>query len=128
VIAHLREVIDYTKRFQVRSKIYVSPLCSIKERFCKGGVVFSCLYGKKVKDVFAAGGRYDSLVKEHRHKIGTSFQQRHAVGFNLGLERLVKHPRNRHKASSKRVEEEVNGIWSTKRVRTRISSHDKVLK
>jgi translation initiation factor 2-alpha kinase 4 len=82
--------------------------------------VFSCLYGKKVKDVFAAGGRYDSLVKEHRHKIGTSFQQRHAVGFNLGLERLAKHPKSRHKTSSKRIEEEMNGIWSTKRVRLKV--------
>ena len=78
--------------------------------------MFSCLYGKKIKDVFAAGGRYDSLVKEHRHRIGTSFQQRHAVGFNLGLERLVKHPRSRQKTSSKKGEEEMTGVWSTKRV------------
>ncbi|CAG8962148.1 hypothetical protein HYFRA_00005194 [Hymenoscyphus fraxineus] len=121
VIAHLREVVEYTKRFQVRSKIYISPLCSIKERFCKGGLVFSCLYGKKAKDVFAAGGRYDSLIKEHRHRIGTSFQQRHAVGFNLGLERLVKHPKSGHKTTIKKQED---GIWSTKRCDVLVASHD----
>ncbi|KAG9236637.1 anticodon binding domain of tRNAs-domain-containing protein [Amylocarpus encephaloides] len=123
VVTHLREVVDYTKRFQVRSKIYVSPLCSIKERFCKGGLVFSCLYGKKVKDVLAAGGRYDSLIKEHRHRIGTSFQQRHAVGFNLGLERLVKHPKSGHKGS-KKLDDDSNGIWNTKRCDVLVASHD----
>ena len=77
-IAHLRDVIEYTKRFDVTTKIYINPLSSLKEKFCKGGIIFSCLYDRKVRDVFAAGGRYDSLIRENRHKTG-NHEDRHAV-------------------------------------------------
>jgi translation initiation factor 2-alpha kinase 4 len=115
-IAHLRDVIEYTKRFQVHSKIYVSPLGSLREKFCKGCVTFSCLYDKKVKDVFAAGGRYDSLIREHRHRTGSHLTDRHAVGFNLAWEKLARLPKAGPKGFLKKPEEEIHGIWSTKRV------------
>ena len=69
-IAHLKEVAEYVKRFGVSTKLYINPLNSLKESFYVGGILFSCLYVKKVKDIFAAGGRYDSLIKEQRPKIG----------------------------------------------------------
>ncbi|KAH8683018.1 anticodon binding domain of tRNAs-domain-containing protein [Tricladium varicosporioides] len=125
-IAHMRDVIDYTKRFQVQSKIYISPLGSLKEKFCKGGVIFSCLHDKKMKDVFvfAAGGRYDSLIREHQHRIGTNHEQRHAVGFNLAWERLARLPKSGAKGFLKKADEEPQGLWSTKRCNILVASHD----
>jgi len=118
-LAHLREVYEYSKRFGVTSKIYICPLSSINEAFFRGGILFACLYDKKVRDVFAAGGRYDSLIKEHRPKIGNRFEERHAVGFSLNWEKqLAKQvPKATGKAFLKKAaEEEAQGIFSAKRV------------
>ncbi|KAE8446644.1 hypothetical protein EG329_011837 [Mollisiaceae sp. DMI_Dod_QoI] len=123
-IAHLRDVIEYTKRFGVRSKIYVTPLGSLNEKFCKGGVIFSCLFDRKVKDVFAAGGRYDSLIREHRHKTGTHSEPRHAVGFNLAWEKMARLPKASAKGFLKKPDAEVNGIWTMKRCDVLVASHD----
>jgi translation initiation factor 2-alpha kinase 4 len=121
-IAHLKEVIEYAKRFEVQSKIYLSPLGSLKEKFCKGGVIFSCLYDRKGRDVFAAGGRYDSLIREHRHKTGT--EERHAVGFNLAWEKMARLPKASAKSFQKRTEEDLQGIWNCKRCDVLVASHD----
>jgi translation initiation factor 2-alpha kinase 4 len=110
-------VIEYTKLFDVHSKIYVNPLGTLNEKFCKGGVIFSCLFDRKVKDVFAAGGRYDSLIREHRHKTGSNSDERHAVGFNLAWEKMARLPKASGKGFLRKPEDELNGIWSTKRVR-----------
>ncbi|KAK3325417.1 anticodon binding domain of tRNAs-domain-containing protein [Apodospora peruviana] len=126
-LVHLKEVYEYSKRFGVSKKIYISPLSSINEAFFRGGILFSCLYDKKVKDVFAAGGRYDSLIKEHRPKIGNRFEERHAVGFSLNWEKqLVKQvPRSSGKSFLKKAaEEEAQGIFSTKRCDILVASFD----
>lgn len=113
----MRDVIDYTKRFDVRTKIYFTPLGSLNEKFCKDGIIFSCLFDRKVRDVFAAGGRYDSLIREHRHKTGSHHEGRHAVGFNLAWEKMARLPKVGSKGFLKKAEEEINGIWNTKRVK-----------
>jgi eukaryotic translation initiation factor 2-alpha kinase 4 len=115
-IAHLKGVIEYTKRLGVHSKIYVNPLSSIKANFFVGGILFQCLYDKKFKDVFAAGGRYDSLIKAHRHKIGSAGEGPHAVGFSLAWEKLARLPKSGGKAFLKKSEEERPGVFGTKRV------------
>lgn len=117
-IAHLKEVVEYTKRFGVSTKIYVNPLNSLKESFYSGGILFSCLYVKKVKDIFAAGGRYDALIKEQRPKMGGNFDERHAVGFSLAWERLARVPKAGGKAFLKKSEEETSGLNNIKRVST----------
>ncbi|KAM7209231.1 Anticodon binding domain of tRNAs domain containing protein [Naviculisporaceae sp. PSN 640] len=126
-LAHLKEVYEYCKRFGVTNKIYISPLSSINEAFFRGGILFSCLYDKKVKDVFAAGGRYDSLIKEHRPKIGSRFEERHAVGFSLNWEKQLAKPVPRSSGKSflkKAAEEEAQGIFSTKRCDVLVASFD----
>ncbi|KAL2068186.1 hypothetical protein VTL71DRAFT_16284 [Oculimacula yallundae] len=123
-IAHLRDVIEYTKRFDVHSKVYINPLGSLNEKFCKGGVLFSCLFDRKVRDVFAAGGRYDSLVREHRHKTGNHSEAKHAVGFNLAWEKMARLPKASAKGFLKKAEEDAQGIWSTKRCDVLVASHD----
>lgn len=114
-VTHTDRYNRYTKRFEVRCKIFINPLSSLKEKFCKGGVIFSCLYDKRIRDVFAAGGRYDSLIREHRHQSGGPGEC-HAVGFNLAWEKLARLPKVSGKGFLKKAEEELQGIWNTKRV------------
>jgi eukaryotic translation initiation factor 2-alpha kinase 4 len=117
-IAHLKEVYEYSKRFGIATKIYVMPLLSLNEAFFPGGILFSCLHDKKMKDVFAAGGRYDGLIREHRPRIGGRLEERHAVGFALNWEKqLAQAPKPMGKAFLKKAEEEVQGLFGTKRVR-----------
>ncbi|UKZ72864.1 hypothetical protein TrVFT333_000501 [Trichoderma virens FT-333] len=123
-IAHLKEVVEYTKRLGVTTKIYINPLNSLKEGFYIGGILFSCIYDKKAKDVFAAGGRYDHLINEQRPKIGGQFEKRHAVGFSLAWERLAKTPKSGGYSFLKKSEEDVSSIFSSKRCDILVASFD----
>ena len=115
-LAHLKEVAEYAKRFGVRTKIYINPLNSLKESFYIGGILFSCVYDKKVKDIFAAGGRYDHLIKEQRPKIGGHSEERHAVGFSLAWERLARTPKAGTKSFLKKQETDARTIFAGRRV------------
>jgi eukaryotic translation initiation factor 2-alpha kinase 4 len=126
-IAHLKEVVGYTKRLGISTKVYINPLHSLKESFFTGGVLFSCLYDKKVKDVFAAGGRYDHLIREQRPKIGGQLRERHAVGFSLAWERLAKVPKVGGKAFLKKSEEEMSAMQDKRVSRTRSGDPDNSL-
>lgn len=116
--AHLQEVLNYTRRFDVRSKIFVCPLGTLKEKFCKDGLVFSCFYDRKSRDTFAAGGRYDSLVREQSISSNRGSESMHAVGFNLAWEKLAWVPASAGKEFLKKPEDDLQGFWSTKRVST----------
>ncbi|KAI0457886.1 serine/threonine-protein kinase gcn2 [Xylaria acuta] len=123
-IAHLKGVIEYTRRLGVHAKIYINPLSSIKVNFFAGGILFQCLYDKKFKDVFAAGGRYDSLIRAHRPRIGSQGEGPHAVGFSLAWEKLARLPKSAAKAFLKKPEEEHQGVFSTKRCDVLVASFD----
>lgn len=118
-LAHIKGVVEYTERLGVRAKVYINPLSSVKENFFSGGMLFQCLYDKKVKDVFAAGGRYDSLIKAHRPKIG---EEPHAVGFSLAWEKLARLPKTGK--FLKKSEEEAQGIFNAKRCDVLVASFD----
>ena len=125
-IAHLNEVVAYLRRLEVRSKVFINPLSSLKENFYKGSILFSCLYDSKRRDVFAAGGRYDSLVREFRPRMGSQSEDRHAVGFSLAWEKLSTSMARFQKTGSKtflkkseepkKGEDDLSRIWTTKRV------------
>ncbi|KAH0498056.1 hypothetical protein TgHK011_005335 [Trichoderma gracile] len=123
-IAHLKEVVEYTKRLGIDTKIYINPLNSLKEAFYTGGILFSCIYDRKAKDVFAAGGRYDHLINEQRPKIGGQFEKRHAVGFSLAWERLAKTPKSGGYSFLRKAEEDVSSIFSSKRCDILVASFD----
>ncbi|KAI9684285.1 MAG: hypothetical protein M1822_005758 [Bathelium mastoideum] len=89
IFAHINTVIDYMKRLGVGRKTYIAPLSSFNDRFYKGGLMFQCVFDKKTRDVLAAGGRYDSLIAEHRSKLQGYGSNCHAVGMNLGWDRLI---------------------------------------
>ncbi|KAL5604075.1 uncharacterized protein BROUX77_004261 [Berkeleyomyces rouxiae] len=104
-IAHIKEVLEYCKRLQVKTKIHIHPLGAIKEDFYTGGIMFSLISEDGPKQVLAAGGRYDGLIKAHRPKMASGFQVRHAVGFSLAWERLtrVQRPVNKFKKKAGRM-------------------------
>jgi translation initiation factor 2-alpha kinase 4 len=89
VFSHIRTVAAYLKQFSVRRKIYLSPLSCFNEKFYAGGILFQCLFDTKRKEVLAAGGRYDRLIEEYRPKVPGTQSASHAVGFNLGWDRIV---------------------------------------
>ncbi|KFY10773.1 hypothetical protein V492_04854 [Pseudogymnoascus sp. VKM F-4246] len=127
-IAHLKDVVKYINRFGVTSKIFITPLGSIRERFYKGGMLFSCLYDRDKKEVFAAGGRYDSLVREFLPKTGRLPEVCHAVGFNFAWENLAQSMFSYHQKSirkqSRKPAIELRGIWTGKRCDVLVGSFD----
>ena len=114
--AHLQEVVNYAQRFDIKSKIFVCPLGTWKERFCKDGLVFACVGDRKSREIFAAGGRYDSLVREQSLLVGKHTEAAHAVGFNLAWEKLAWAPTKAGKEFLKKQDEDTQGEWNAKRV------------
>lgn len=107
-IAHLKEVHEFTKLFGVKVRFEISPLGCYNESFFKGGVMFSCVYGGNSgsnPEVFAGGGRYDSLIRENQPMTSSgSLSPRHAVGITFNWARFAKPPaRSSKKASSKKA-------------------------
>ncbi|KAL9596121.1 MAG: hypothetical protein Q9219_006020 [cf. Caloplaca sp. 3 TL-2023] len=100
--SHLQAVIIYLERFNVKRRVYVNPLGSYNEKFYRSNILFQCIYDdNKKKNVFAAGGRYDELIKENQltQYSSSALAQRgsgprgqiadcHAVGFNLSWQDL----------------------------------------
>jgi translation initiation factor 2-alpha kinase 4 len=68
--------------------------------------------------VFAAGGRYDRLIEEHAPNVLSNRPQAHAVGFNLGSDRLRSSMIDylKAKAPSKDSETGSEMYWAARRV------------
>lgn len=120
-IAHLKDVAKYAQQLGVKSKIFVTPLGSVRERFYKGGMLFSCLYDRERKEVFAAGGRYDSLIREFRPKTVRPSELCHAAGFSFAWENLAQsmfsfYQKSKKKKIKKFAEEQMPAVWLSKRV------------
>ncbi|KAL8640931.1 MAG: hypothetical protein Q9228_002205 [Teloschistes exilis] len=147
--SHLQAVAIYLERFNVQRKVYINPLGSYNEKFYRGNLLFQCIYDSKKKNVFAAGGRYDRLIKEHQliqnpnvpqsphangvHASSANFAECHAVGFNLSWQDLhrsmVRYHQGSIKGSSKAKKgQETNASWSRiRRCDVLVDSFDKSL-
>src|SRR3979411_627721 len=88
IFARLNALVSYIQGFEVKRKVYVSPLGSLNDKFFRGSVLFQCVFDSKRRDVFAAGGRHVRLFPEFSPKLLSSRSQSHAVGFNLSWGRL----------------------------------------
>lgn len=90
-IGHINDIVDYANKMGVKTPIDFNPFCSVRESFYSGGMLFSCTSHGKAKEVFAAGGRYDSLIQEFRLSVGDGRDQerRRAVGFSLSWHTFV---------------------------------------
>ncbi len=128
IFAHINATVTYLKGFGIHQKIYVNPLSSFNDKFYKGGLLFQCIYDTKKRDVFAAGGRYDHLVHEHRPRIQGQSRVCHAVGFNLGWEKLYtamnRLQKSAAKAFLKHKEDELQGRWNNRRCDVLVASFD----
>lgn len=111
---------QYSKTYNVQRKIYVCPLSSFNAKFYGGGLMFQCLFDGKKRDVFAAGGRYDRLIEEHRPRIHGQSGQCHAVGFNLGWDKLWssmnRHQKMTSKSYLKKPHDAPRAQWPVRRV------------
>ncbi|KAJ6155612.1 hypothetical protein N7470_006178, partial [Penicillium chermesinum] len=88
IFARLNILMNYLQSFGVKRKVYINPLSSVHDKFYRGSILFQCIFDRKRRDVFAAGGRYDRLIQEFSPKVLSSRPQAHAVGFNLSWDRL----------------------------------------
>lgn len=121
IFARLNTLVVYLQAFGVKRKVFINPLSSLNDKFFKGSVLFQCVFDGKRRDVFAAGGRYDSLVQEFSPRALTSLSQTHAVGFNLSWDRLSSSMGDYlrgtiAKTSVKHPEMETGVFWKTRRV------------
>ncbi|KAL8866996.1 MAG: hypothetical protein Q9174_005947 [Haloplaca sp. 1 TL-2023] len=145
--SHLHAIVVYLGRFGVKRKIYVNPLGSYNAKFYRGNFLFQCVYDGKKKNVFAAGGRYDHLIKEFQimqnrskprghHVIATRGKDAassdcHAVGFNLSWQDLHRSMVRYYKSSSRRPssikkDQDTNMPWSqVRRFDVLVDSFDK---
>ncbi|KAF1998899.1 kinase-like protein [Amniculicola lignicola CBS 123094] len=134
IFAHLNAVIAYMKHWDVKRKVYISPLSGFNDKFYSGGIMFQCLFDLKQREVLAAGGRYDRLIEEYRPNQkghGPPTVGYHAVGMNLGWDRLVnsmvrylKKPQ-RSAFLKKHVEEDTTAVsWLPRRCDCLIASFD----
>lgn len=122
IFARLNLLLAYLQGFDVKRKVYINPLGSLNDKFFRGSILFQCVFDSRRRDVFAAGGRYDSLVKEYRPKVLTSRSHTHAVGFNLSWDKLnsvmVDYLHGHSKSSLKQPEVEIGAFWKARRVST----------
>jgi len=131
IFAHMRAVTKYLDRLNVRRKIYISPLSSYNEMFYRGNLLFQCLYDQKRRSVFAAGGRYDQLVRDHQ-PITSRKVHVHAVGFQLAWTGLCAdlmtylNKASKTKAEKKSVAS-LNAAWRTRKCDVLIESFDQDL-
>ncbi|KAL8914067.1 MAG: hypothetical protein Q9172_007161 [Xanthocarpia lactea] len=147
--SHLQAVSVYLERFHVKRKVYITPLVSYNEKFYRGNFLFQCVYDSKKKNVFAAGGRYDQLIKEHQliqnprstsghrpdgsHGNTPNITNCHAVGFNLSWRDLHRSMVRYHKSSTKRTskarrDQDTSSAWAQiRRCDVLIDSFDKNL-
>ncbi|MCJ1378773.1 hypothetical protein MMC17_001872 [Xylographa soralifera] len=124
--SHLEAVVIYLARFDVKGKIYINPLSSLNEKFYRGNILFQCLFNTKNRSVLAAGGRYDQLIQQHRPN--QKIEDRHAVGFNLGWDRLfasmIRHQGNASKSFVRKGDDGSARLWTPRRCDILIDSAD----
>ena len=130
-LAHMNSVLTFLTRFNIRRKIYVSPLSSYNEKFYTGNLLFQCLHDQKRRSVFAAGGRYDQLIRDHQ-PIVSKRSHVHAVGCQLTWTGLCGDMTNYIKGiaklkAKKKLYNSLNAVWRTRRCDVLVKSFDQDL-
>lgn len=117
-VKELKEIISSAQKFGVQRKFLFTPLLIVNSSLYSGGMLFQLVKMGKRKDVLAAGGRYDSLLK---HFASPTLRKPPAkgVGCQLAVGKLalaLARDENIPRMMSKPVEEERSfGRWSSKR-------------
>ncbi|KAB8349460.1 hypothetical protein FH972_023487 [Carpinus fangiana] len=131
IFRDLQELDTKLKLLGVKRHVYWSPLSSFNDTFYRDAVMFQCLFDGKKRDVLAAGGRYDSLVEDHRPKYAggpNSRRQVHAVGINIVWDRLItsmlRYQKQGGAAFLKKGEEADKSQWTPRRCDCLVASFD----
>lgn len=129
--AHMQAVTNYLARFNIKRKVYITPLSSYNEKFYRGNLLFQCLYDQKKKFVLAAGGRYDQLIRDHQ-TITSRKSHVYAVGFQLAwtglLADMASYLKRGARSKAKRKPQLLtNSGWSKRRCDVLIDSFDQGL-
>lgn len=125
---HLHKIIVCLGHLDVKRKIFVNPLGSFNEKFYRGEFLFQCIYDKKERDVFAAGGRYDRLIRRFRNN--PKQNPRYAVGFSMNWQGLCPSMVRYHQKAlanlklKKALGQESDEFWITRRCDVLIDSFD----
>ncbi len=128
VFAHLQSIVHSLGLLNVKRKVYVNPLSSFNERFFRGEFLFQCIYDNKRRDVFAAGGRYDHLVRYFR--INPKVHPWHAVGFSMNWHALCASMVRYHQRalvklkSEKNLDHDADSFWTQRRCDVLVDSFD----
>lgn len=124
----LQAILDYCELLQVKRRIYVRPLASQNARLFRGSMLFQCVFDLKNWDVFAAGGRYDELI---RSLAGSRSADTYvAVGFNLSCTRLCRIMTGYLQLEKKpRLSlSDMPGIWRQRRCDVLVASFDDTIR
>ena len=125
--AHLTDLGLYLSKMDVRRKIYLSPLTSYNEKFYKGNIFYQCVFDRKRRSVFAAGGRYDRLIRIHQ-AAPSKETTIHGVGFQLtwsGLcNGMISYLNAQSKSKAKRRSQFDRSAWSTKKPDVLVDCYD----
>ena len=129
--SHLHNILLYLSRMDVTRKVYLSPLSSYNEKFYRGHAFFQCLYDRKRRAVFAAGGRYDRLIRDYQ-AVPSRESIVHGVGFHMSWSGLcaamLSYLNSRVKIRAKRKPQADQSTWKTRRCDVLIDYHDTKLR
>lgn len=103
VFSHMRDLTHYLKGYGVSRKVFISPLSSVNESFYRSHLFFQCIFDSPKKEIFAAGGRYDQLIKAQipAHQPKSARGEPGAVGLSFNWERLCASMARYQKANAK---------------------------
>lgn len=127
----LKSINHHLGRLNVKRRIYINPLSSFNEKFFRGEFLFQCIYDNKRRDVFAAGGRYDRLVRYFR--IDPKIRSRFAVGFSMNWQALCPSMVRYHQKTmaklelNKSLENGGDGFWVQRRCDVLVDCFDYAL-
>lgn len=84
---HLKAVVSLCRKYGVTYPIYIAPMSNFQPKFYSQGIMFQLIYEDSKKFIIAAGGRYDSLVRQFRHQVlDRNTPLARVVGFNLAAD------------------------------------------
>ncbi|KAG8532078.1 uncharacterized protein KY384_003715 [Bacidia gigantensis] len=126
-LVHMQTLVSYLSRMKVRRKVYLSPLSSYNEKFYRSNLLFQCLFDRKRRAVFAAGGRYDRLIRDHQ-TLSSRESYVHGVGFQMTWSGLcagmASYLNTQQKSKAKRKPPIDIASWITRRCDVLIDCYD----
>lgn len=105
--SEITAIITYARRMGVNRKIMISPLSNLNGHLYRSGFMVQALLNARKKELFAAGGRYDALIRASESPGSKSMIATHcAAGFTLSWHKIVKALRVAQKKSSRYLRDE----------------------